>query len=424
MPEIPFPRGVKDLMPNEALFRNELLKRVEDVFQRFGFAAIDTPTFEPLAVLNAKNAIGEDTKLIYELKEESLGLRYDFTVSLARYMAMHQELPMPFKRYQIGKVWRREEPQKLRYREITQADIDIVGGVKALADAEVIAADAYALESIGIEYIIGINDRTLMEKVFEKLGMSGKLFVGAARALDKMEKIGKDKVSDALRGLGIGDETVDGMIELAELSGSNEKKLAYVEKLLGDENAAKDLKDTLVALEQYGMQGEAAVDFSLMRGLDYYTGIVFEFKAKMNPKGPSVGGGGRYDNLIGIYAGRPMPAVGAGLGIDRILDMLDYSSSTECSYARVFVAYVKANNYNYALKVANTLRAGGVATEINISSRNLANQLAHANSLKMRYVIIIGDVEEKSKKLKLRNLASGEEQILSLEEAIELIKGV
>ena len=151
----------------------------------------------------------------------------------------------------------------------------------------------------------------------------------AARALDKLEKIGEDKVSEALRELGISGDAVDGMIELAKLSGSNAEKLAYVDKLLGDANATKDLKDTLAALEQYSMHGEALVDFSIMRGLDYYTGIVFEFKAKEDMKGPSIAGGGRYDNLIGIYAGRPMPAVGVSLGIDRILELLNYSSSSE-----------------------------------------------------------------------------------------------
>ncbi len=424
VPEIPFPRGVRDLMPSEALFRNELLRWVENTFQLFGFAAIDTPTFEPLAILKAKNAIGEDTKLIYELKEENLGLRYDLTVSLARYMAMHQELPMPFKRYQIGKVWRREEPQKLRYREFTQADADIIGGTKAIADAEAIATGAYALESIGVGYTVEVNDRQLVEKVFEKLGMGGEFFVGAARALDKLEKVGEDKVSEMLRGLGINSNAVNDMIELAKLGGSNAEKLAYVENLLGDANAAKDLKDTLAALAQYNMNGETVVDFSLMRGLDYYTGIVFEFKAKDDLKGPSVAGGGRYDNLIGIFAGRTMLAVGVSLGIDRILELLNYSASIECSYAKVFVANVKEKNYSYALKVANSLRANKIATEINISSRNLANQLSHANSLKMKYVIIIGDVEEKAGELKLRNLTSGEEQILSLEDAINIITSV
>ena len=159
MADIPFPRGVRDLLPNEALFRNELLKKTESIFRTFGFLTIDTPSFESLQVLKAKNAIGSDTKLIYEMKDELLGLRYDNTMSLARYIAMHMELPMPFKRYYIGKCWRREEPQHLRYREITQADADIIGGNAPMADAEVIAVAAAVFDSIGIKYEICVNDR-------------------------------------------------------------------------------------------------------------------------------------------------------------------------------------------------------------------------------------------------------------------------
>ena len=159
MPEIPFPRGVRDLLPNEALFRNELVEKIESVFRLFGYLSIDTPAFESISILKAKNTIGADNKLIYEMKNEQLGLRYDHTVSLARYMAMHQELPMPFKRYYIGKAWRREEPQRLRYREFMQADADIIGGEKTKTDAAVIAVAAIILDNIGIDYAIGINDR-------------------------------------------------------------------------------------------------------------------------------------------------------------------------------------------------------------------------------------------------------------------------
>jgi histidyl-tRNA synthetase len=423
MPEIPFPRGVRDLLPNEALFKNELLKRVESVFQLFGFATIDTPSFESLNVLKAKNAIGEDTKLIYELKDENLGLRYDLTVSLARYMAMHQELPMPFKRYQIGKVWRGEEPQRLRYREITQADADIIGGVKALADAESIAVGAYALESIGFDYAVEINDRMLMERIFSKLGVGVESFIGAARAIDKLEKLGMDKVYAALSDLGIDGDAVDGIMRLARLDGSNEDKLSYVEKLLGDAETTKNLKDILAALAKYNLHGSIVVDFSLMRGLDYYTGTVFEFKERNDLHGPSIAGGGRYDNLIGMFAGRTMPAVGVSLGISRILELLNYSASTKYGYAKVFVAYVNERNYGHALKVTNAFRSKRIATEINIASRNLSNQLAHANSLKAKYAVIIGDTEEKAGNLKLHDLASGEEQTLGIDEAVTFING-
>ncbi|MGD0729234.1 MAG: histidine--tRNA ligase [Candidatus Micrarchaeaceae archaeon] len=422
MAEIPFPRGVRDLMPNEALFRNELLNRIENLFQLFGFLTIDTPSFESLQVLNAKNAIGEDTKLIYELKNDNLGLRYDNTVSLARYISMHQELPLPFKRYYIGKVWRREEPQHLRYRELTQADVDIIGGNPAMADAEIIGVGGMTLDSIGIEYVVQINNRELLEKVLLKFGVKDEKFMGVARALDKLEKIGEEKVVELLRGLELDNSSIDQIMAFITLKGINEEKLSYVDSLLGNKESTKELRETLSFIEDYKIRGDVQIDFSIMRGLDYYTGIVFEYKNKEDTSA-SVCGGGRYDKLIALYGGKQLPAVGLAFGIDRILEMLNFSSSIEYTYANVFVANVNENNYPYALKVANVLRANGIPTEINLALRNLSNQFAYANAIKTKYVIIIGDVEEKLGNVKLRNLISGTESSLHIDQAIKTIKG-
>ncbi len=422
MADIPFPRGVRDLLPNEALFRNELLKNIEQTFQLFGFLTIDTPTFESLQILNAKNAIGEDAKLIYEMKDEKLGLRYDNTVSLARYMAMHQDLPLPFKRYYIGKVWRREEPQKFRYREITMADVDIVGGSKVNADAEIIAVTSTVLSNVGLDYTVFINSRELLERVFTKFGLDEKQFTGAARAIDKLEKIGEEKVTGLLKGLGLSDSVVDQIIEFVTMKGSNQEKLSYVDNLLGNKTDTKEFGDTLRLLENYSLKCELKIDFSITRGLDYYTGIVFECKSKSDTSA-SLCGGGRYDKLIGIYGTKPMPAVGVALGIDRILEMLNFSSSPEYTYAKVFIANVNEGNYPYAIKTANALRSNGIPTEINMASRNLSNQFAYANAIKTKYVVVVGDAEEKIGKVKLRNLLTGSESVLSAEEAIKAIKG-
>ena len=422
MPEIPFPRGVRDLLPNEALFRNELLERMENVFQLFGFLTIDTPTFESLDVLNAKNGIGEDTKLIFELKNDNLGLRYDNTVSLARYVSMHQELPLPFKRYYIGKVWRREEPQRLRYREITQADADIVGGSRILSDAEVIAVGGTVLDSIGIDYIIQLNSRELLEKVLAKFGLKEESFTAVARILDKIEKLGEAKIVEMLRALNLDGALVDQIIAFITLNGVNEEKLSYVDRILGSESETKELRGILNLLQAYNLRGDVQINFSVVRGLDYYTGIVFEYKNKGDASA-SIGGGGRYDSLIAAYSGKPLPAVGVSLGIDRILEMLNFSDSIEYTYANVFVANVNESNYPHALKVANVLRANGIPTDINTASRNLSNQFSYANSIKTKYAIIIGDVEEKEGSVKLRNLISGSESTVKLEEAIKIIKG-
>lgn len=410
------------MLPNEALFRNELLRKIENVFQLFGFLTIDTPTFESLEVLKAKNAIGADTKLIYELKDEKLGLRYDNTVSLARYMAMHQELPMPFKRYYIGKDWRREEPQKLRYREITQADADIVGGNRAMADSEVMAVGATILESIGMEYMLCINDRELMDKVIMKFGVDETDIIDAMRALDKMDKIGQDGVAELLKGLKIDGAAIDQIIAFATLKGTSEERLNYVDNLLGSKEHTKNLRTAIELLKYYNLRGDIAVNFSIVRGLDYYTGIVFEYKNKEDTS-VSIGGGGRYDNLIGVFSSKPMPAVGVSLGIDRILEMLDFSSSIEYTYANVFIAYVSESNYPYAVKVANSLRSSGIPTDVNIATRNLSNQFAYANSIKTKYAVVVGDIEQNSNKVKLRNLVTGSETSVFIDEAIKIIKG-
>jgi histidyl-tRNA synthetase len=422
MAEIPFPRGVRDLMPNEALFRNELLKKVEGVFQLFGFLTIDTPTFEPLKILKAKEGIGEDTKLIYELKDDELGLRYDHTVSLARYMAMHQDLPLPFRRYCINKVWRREEPQRLRYREITQADADIVGGNSAMADAEVIAVASVILEELGVDYVVCINNRELTDKVLEKFGLGADKAIDAIRAMDKRDKIGESGVSGLLKGLKIEDGIVGQIMSFVGYTGTNDKKLDYIDNILGEGTSTKKTRATLAFLQDYALKGEMRVDFSVMRGLDYYTGIVFEYKNKYD-EGVSIGGGGRYDKLIGLYGTRPLPAVGVSFGIDRILQMLEFSASTEYTYANAFVANVNEGNYPYALKVVNALRAAGIPADINVASRNLSNQFAYASAIRTKYVIVVGDSEERDNSVKLRNLLTGNEATLKLDEAIRSIKG-
>ncbi|HVC58038.1 MAG TPA: histidine--tRNA ligase [Candidatus Acidoferrales bacterium] len=424
MANIPFPRGVRDLMPNEALFRNGAIAKMESVLRVMGFLTIDTPTFESMAVLNAKNAIGEDSKLIYTLDDKDLGLRYDNTISLARYMAMHQELPLPFKRYYTGKVWRRDEPQKLRYREFTQVDADIIGGEKTRADAEVIAAAGLVLEAVGIDdYTVDVNDRSVADMVFEKFGVPKEKIIEVFRAIDKMEKLGEGKVSDIVKGLGLANEVVDQVMGFASRGGTNEQKLDYIKGILGESKESGDLKAVMELLKAYGLKGKINLNFSVMRGIDYYTGIIFECKIAGEDSSVSFGSGGRYDNLIGVYNnGKSIPAVGVAMGVDRILDHMGFSSSPQYTYAKAFVMHVKDVNYAYALQVANKLRASGIPTDINLASRNLANQMAYASSIKVKYALILGDVEQSSQKVKLRNMINGEELTLNIDEAVQIIE--
>jgi histidyl-tRNA synthetase len=422
MPNIPFPRGVRDLLPNAALFRNELLKRIESVFQGFGFLTIDTPSLESLEVLRAKNAIGEEAKLIYEFADEGIGLRYDHTVSLARYVCMHMELQQPFKRYVIGKCWRREEPQRGRYREFMQADVDIVGGDAVPSDAEVLAAACRALESIGIEYRLRLNNRKLADAAMQKMGVPAAKITAVERAIDKLDKVGDEGVAQLLRGLGLENETVDKITSFIATSGDNGTKMKLAAELIGGEHESiAELSGVLEALKPYSLHGTVDVDLSLMRGLDYYTGMVAEVGTAES--GLSIGGGGRYDGLVGVYCGKPMPAVGMSIGIDRVADLLNASSSPRYTYASAFVATIKGASSSYAVGVAEALRGLGIAVDMNVASRNISNQLAYANALKFKYAVIIGPSEEKLGRVKLRNLVSGEESLVSVEEAAGAMAG-
>ncbi len=424
MADIPFPRGVRDLLPNEALFKNEVLKKLEVIFQQFGFISIDTPNFEKMALLKSKGGIGEDTKLIFELKNDDLGLRYDHTMSLARYISMHQEIPLPFKRYYIGKCWRREEPQKGRYWEFTQADVDIVGTRSPASDAEVIATAATFFDIMGIKYRVLLNNRKFMNAFFAKIGIKQELIMPVLRAIDKLEKIGRDGVLEQLRGLGIGNDAVAKVDELVSLGGSNTEKLQHVERYLDDKAPQSEMNELISLLSLYSIKGDVILDFSLARGFDYYTDMVVEFKivGEGDVAKDSIGGGGRYDNLIGMMGNRPLPAVGCSIGIDRLLAIMGYTKSDRYTYAPVFVAWVKPSNYAYALKIANQLRESGIAIDINVSDRNISNQLSYANSMRFKYAAIIGDGEEKEGKLKLKNLVDGTENLLTPEDAVTIVQ--
>jgi len=423
MTDLPFPRGVRDLLPNEAIFKNELLKKIESVFQRFGFTTISTPAIESLKILKAKGAIGEESKLIYELKEEELGLRYEHTVSLARYFIMHSALPLPFKRYVIGEVWRMDEPQRGRYREITQADIDIIGGDRPRGDAEVIASICAVFDELGLGYVVRLNNRELVDMILKRSGMGDEKSMQVMRIVDKLDKLGINEVTKLLKEIGLSKETMGVLTSFISQKGTNDDKLRYADGLVPSKEPIEEIRRLVELLKQYGIkESSVTIDFSLMRGLDYYTGCVCEFLASDTKVGRlSIGGGGRYDNLIALYGGQKLPAFGVSIGVDRLLDVLNFSSSAKRTYSKVFVAVINDKNYPYALSVARKLREAGIETDVNISSRNISNQLSYANSLKIPYTVIVGDSEEKLKLIKLRDMVSGEETAISVNELIGML---
>ncbi len=411
------PRGMRDYSPEEAKFLNNLIEKAETVFRRFGFYPLITPALETKEVLNAKVYGGDSEKELFEISEENMGLRYDFTVPMARYVAMNKDLPLPFKRYQIGTAWRKEEPQHMRLREFVQADVDIVGSEDITSDAESIAACATALDEMGVEaYEVHINSRIILDGALEMFGVGKEKWIDAIRVVDKFSKLGYDSTLQELDKI-IG-KASEGLLNL--LTGDTEEAK---EKLMANSQRAKEEIEKLENLEDllksYGFKGAIIEDFSLARGFAYYTGFVWEFVAREeNKKLPSIGGGGRYDNLIGMLSKKPLPATGSSIGISRVFDLL-YEETGSRTYAYVFVANVSKEDVKYCIEVATRLRAAGINVDMNNTSRSLAKQLEYANSIKVPYAVIIGEEERKAGKVKLRDMQTGSEELLELDELIE-----
>ncbi len=421
---ISLPRGVRDYSPSESISLQSLLSIAEETFRQFGFSPLETPGIERLEVLNGK-AYGEDAnKELYLLDGKEEGLRYDFTVPLARFVAMNRDIPLPFKRYQIGKVWRMDEPQKMRSREFIQADVDIVGSPEAISDAEVIAPIALALEAAGIrEYSIFINSRVILDSLLKLFEVPEEGHTKAIRALDKLSKIGRREVSELIARAGASTGKAEELLNFVVQEGSNDDKLLKLLNVLPSAKSETErISNLLLLLSRYGIKGKMELDFSLARGLDYYTGGIWEFVPFENGRRlPSIASGGRYDNLLELYSKTSIPAVGTSIGISRVFEILERKSATK-TYARVHIAYIKDENLAYAMQVANAMRTSGIYTDLGLTKRALTKQLEYTNSMNIKYVAILGNQEREAKKVKLRNMESGEEETVGLDEAIAKLK--
>lgn len=425
--EASMPRGVRDTNPSQELTRKNIISVVEETFKRFGFYAIDTPAIETLGVLNAKD-YGEDIKKeIFTFTGEDNGLRFDFTVPLARYISMNKDIPLPFKRYQVGKVWRKEEPQHMRYREFTQMDADIVGGLEIESDAEVVAAAAQAIDNIDlVNCTILVNSRPLLESILTFFGIKAVDIVKAIRIIDKIRKIGREEVSKQLSNLCKDSRKATDMVEFISTPGDSVEKFTKIKGDIPDATKEVEKIEKFISLiKNYKIRSTVSFDPSLARGLDYYTGLVWEFVLDQNDeKTPSIASGGRYDNLIGVYSGIQVPATGVSLGVDRIADIMNRGDKSALSINRVYLAYLGQEDESYALGVSNMLRAQGIYIDLNVTDRKLGKQLDYANALGFANVIIIGKIEREQGKLRLKNLISGKEDILSLDDAIRVLKGI
>lgn len=403
------PKGMRDVLPEDMLIREQVKEKVVQLYRRYGYRPLDTPAMEYLDTLKAK-AGDEINKQIFVLEGERLGLRFDLTVPLSR-LAATNDFPRPFKRYHIASVWRREEPQKGRFREFWQADVDIVGSTSMRCEAEILTLSRELCISFGFKNPkILLNNRKILDEIAKKLEIEDRK-EEVFRILDKIDKIGRKEVEKQLKEL-LGNKAKQ-FLDYIKTKGTNKQKLNAVKKVA--EQGVAELEEILELCDF-----DIEVDISLVRGLGYYTGPVFE--VKLSDEIGSIMGGGRYDNLLAAY-GQSDPATGISLGIERLITLIKDKRKKEKTYTKVFVACAKPEFYKDAVKIANELRKSSIEVETDIKGRNLRKQFDYVNSLNIPYTAIIGAREKESKKITLRDMKSGKEELLSIKDAIKKIRG-
>ena len=440
------PKGTRDFSPVEMAKRNYIFNTIRDVYALYGFQQIETPAMENLSTLMGKYG-EEGDKLLFkiqnsgdyfkELTDEELlsrnaaklaskfcekGLRYDLTVPFARYVVMHrEELALPFKRYQIQPVWRADRPQKGRYREFYQCDADVVGSDSLLNEVELMQIVDTVFTRFGIRVCIKINNRKILSGIAEIIGEADKI-VDITVAIDKLDKIGLDNVNAELASKGISQEAIDKLQPIILLSGTNAEKLATLKSVLAaSEIGLKGVEESefiLNTLATLGLKNEVELDLTLARGLNYYTGAIFEVKA-LDVQIGSITGGGRYDNLTGIFGMPGISGVGISFGADRIFDVLnqlDLYPKEAVTGTRVLFVNFGAAEMAYCLPLLARLRAEGISAEIYPDSSKMKKQMAYANAKAVPFVAIVGENEMAAGKVMLKNMLTGEQSLLTAEE--------
>ena len=447
------PKGTRDFSPVEMAKRNYIFNTIREVFYRYGFQQIETPSMENLSTLMGKYG-EEGDKLLFKIQnsgdyfsgltdEELLsrnaaklaskfcekGLRYDLTVPFARYVVMHRdEITFPFKRFQIQPVWRADRPQKGRYREFYQCDADVVGSNSLLNEVELVQMIDAVFQKFGIRVSIKINNRKILTGIAEIIGEADKI-VDITVAIDKLDKIGLDNVNAELASKGIPQEAIDKLQPIILLSGSNEEKLATLKNVLAaSETGLKGVEESefiLKTIAGLGIQSEVELDLTLARGLNYYTGAIFEVKA-LDVQIGSISGGGRYDNLTGVFGMEGMSGVGISFGADRIYDVLNqldlYPKEAVNGTQLLFVNFGEAEAA-YVLPVLAQVRAAGIRAEIYPDAAKMKKQMSYANAKMVPFVAIVGENEMKEGKVMLKNMANGEQSLVAPEELVAAING-
>jgi histidyl-tRNA synthetase len=426
-------KGFRDYLPEQMILRQRIIGIARDVFERHGFEPLDTPALESLEVLTGK--AGENEQLMYHFEDaggREVGLRYDLTVPLARVVAMHQnELIFPFKRYHIAPVWRADNPQRGRFREFWQCDADIAGSASPLADAEVIAIMAEVLEALGLpEFTIRISHRRLLEGLGRAAGVLPAQASALYRSIDKLDKIGPEGVAWELQAAGVSAEQAHQVLSLVSKKGEPLAILADLQPILElDEDdqgvsAIMELEELFRVLPDFGVAPERyTLDLALARGLDYYTGPVFEATVT-EPKVGSVGGAGRYDGLVGAFAGRQIPATGMSLGLERIIEVVREHGLMPVSATVAQVAIVAfPETIGAAARLASTLRECGLRVDLSLlPNRSVGEQLKLADRKGIPLAVILGANEVESRTGTVKELGSGEQFVVPLEALPETLR--
>ncbi|NHJ13367.1 MAG: histidine--tRNA ligase [Candidatus Thorarchaeota archaeon] len=430
MSEMRTVRGMRDLMGDEMVIKEYLMAEAVEVFRQFGYEPLDSPVMELWETLSAKGGeeVEAETFKFEDKGRREVGLRFDLTVPLARIVATSPHLGKPFKRYATGKAWRYDRPQAGRYREFSQADVDIVGSASPAADAEVVlVALEFLRRVLGKQYLVRINNRKVLKGMIEKAGIPERLAYEAFRAIDKLDKIGVDGVKQELNERGIGDSQSSFLLQAISIKGKGMKAIAEFADLVKDSKVGsvgvEELSFMAEIFDQCGATNQIEFDMSLARGLDYYTGPVFEITYLGKPRVGSIGGGGRYDGLIEKFGGPPTPATGISLGIDRLIDILAKRKTSEELEATldVFVAPLAPPMVKHAVKLQANLVQEGLSCEVDLMERSLRKQLDRADSKKARLLVIVGERDMEKGEVSLRDMTTKKTEQVRIEEVVEKI---
>lgn len=447
------PKGTRDFGPIEMAKRNYIFNTIKEVYKFYGFQQIETPAMETLQTLMGKYG-EEGDKLLFKIlnsgdylnkiEDEELttrnaprlaskfcekGLRYDLTVPFARYVVMHRdELQLPFKRYQIQPVWRADRPQKGRYREFYQCDADIVGSDSLLNEVELMQIIDTVFSRFGIRIQIKINNRKILSGIAEVIDEADKI-VDITVAIDKLDKIGIDNVNEELRNNGLSEEAIERLQPIISLKGTNGEKLDTISKVLETSEiglkGVEEVRFILDILKSTGLKNEIQLDLTLARGLNYYTGAIFEVKA-LDASIGSITGGGRYDNLTGIFGLPGLSGVGISFGAERIYDVLNmldlYPQESADATQLLFINFGEKETA-YCLPIVAKMREAGIRAEMYPDNVKMKKQMSYANAKQISFVALAGDTEIEAGKVTLKNMHTGEQELVSVDEMISMIKG-